>query len=86
MVFGLPIGPVPHLRPPWRDLLGHPTFGSRVTDAGQHHLAWVGVAIGVASLMLTLSDRHLPTTVREPASGPAPRPAPAPPDPRTEIR
>ena len=78
MVFGLPIGPVPHLRLPRRDLLGQPTFGSRVTDAGPHRLAWVVVAIGVASLMLTLADRHLPTTVREPASGPAPRPRPAP--------
>jgi MFS family permease len=53
------------------------TFGDRATDAGLHHLAWVVIAIGAASLILTLTDRHLPTGVRprEPESVPAARPA-----------
>lgn len=48
------------------------TFGSHATDAGLHHLAWVVVAIGAASLILTLADRHLPITVREQKPEPVP--------------
>jgi predicted MFS family arabinose efflux permease len=37
-------------------------FGAAVTDAGFHRLAWVVLAIGAASLVLTAVDRRLPVT------------------------
>jgi predicted MFS family arabinose efflux permease len=51
------------------------TFGDRATDAGLHHLAWVVLAIGAASLILTLADRHLPVSVGEGEPEPVPVPA-----------
>ena len=38
-------------------------FGSHITDAGFHRLAWVIVAIGASSLLLTVLDRRIPVKV-----------------------
>jgi MFS family permease len=45
------------------------SFGTRVSDAGFHTVAWVLVAIGVGALLMTTLDRRIPLVARGPARG-----------------
>lgn len=40
------------------------SFGSKVTDAGFHVVAWALIAIGVIALLMTVLDRRIPTVAR----------------------
>ncbi|MGN6324649.1 MFS transporter [Pseudolysinimonas sp.] len=44
------------------------SFGSRVSDAGFHVVAWILVGIGALALLMTAADRRIPTVVRERAA------------------
>jgi MFS family permease len=43
------------------------SFGTRVSDAGFHTVAWVLVAIGAGALLMTTLDRRIPLVARGPA-------------------
>jgi MFS family permease len=44
------------------------SFGSRVTDAGFHTLAWVVLGIAIVALLMTTLDRRIPLVVRSRAA------------------
>ncbi|MET8553784.1 MFS transporter [Streptomyces sp. NPDC004959] len=41
------------------------SFGDHVTDAGFHHMGWIVLALGALTVLTTLFDRTIPTTVSQ---------------------